>query len=300
MMSRRQRIQQLSFEWIVLLPAILTIGNRGPIQTTATHQLYQKRIPSSRRFLRSEENARIPNILEKRTAPNDFRGPHLVEGHPFRTEGTDAESYEICRDTLKRVAVDGKVCYSQYCEFLGLISNGEISECKHLDSSWVLLFYTTACRNDQDCDHDDAYISLKEDGVNLWGLHVLCEEAMSHTFTRSVVSFEFSIQYNSSLLDKKEIASCVSDATENLLFSSFGCLDEQRRHLERTLIGPEIHQSQNPFHAASRQEKTGKIRLVEKAALRQDAFNPPPEWTQENCPYSITTEVIVLDLGTYG
>jgi hypothetical protein len=178
------------------------------------------------------------------------------------------------------------------------MSHGEISDCKHLDPAWVLLFYTTACRTEKDCDHDDAYISLTEEGVNLWGLHVLCNEVMSNTFTRTVVKFEFSLQYNSSLLNKNEIGSCVETATENLLYASFGCVDEKKRRLEGASIGRETQQAKNRVQSASEQKRRGLEIFVEKAALRQDAFDPPPGWTRETCPYSVTTEVIVLDLGT--
>lgn len=285
----------------------------GRIMVLAAANLDRDR-DGDRPLLRRQENSRIlSNLLEKRTAANDFRGPELVKqgggqeynimGHSFQVDGIGREQYQYCYDTLARVAVDGRVCYEQYCEFLDLLSDGAVSNCQNLDSCWVLLFYSTACDHDRDCSKDKAYISIKDEGLNSWSLHQLCEEAMSNTYTRADVSFEFSIQYNSSLLDKNEIAACVSDATENLLYDSFGCEEYERRHLSKSqsdstsdhdgplqalIVAPALTGHDSDTDPDDRR----------RAALLQEAFGSPEKWTRGNCPFSVTTEVVVVDIGT--
>jgi hypothetical protein len=260
---------------------------------------------------RHESSRKLSNLLEKRTAANDFRGPELVKqgggqeynimGHSFQVNGIGREQYQYCYDTLASVAVDGRVCYEQYCEFLDLISDGEASNCQNLDSCWVLLFYSTACNHDEDCYKDKAYISTKDEGLNSWSLHQLCEEAMSNTFTRVDVSFEFSIQYNSTLLDKNEIAACVSDATENLLYDSFGCEEEERRDLSkrRSNADLQIRNQARPGDSTTA-DPYGNTDPDDRrrVALLQEGFGTPDQWTRENCPFSVTTEVVVVDIGT--
>jgi hypothetical protein len=312
-MDFRRRNQYVSINWLVLIVAILLTEKRLSVCAAEPPQRHQERALFPRRLLRSENEPRIlSNILKKPVDENDFRGPDLVKSDAeaaynllslsFQVNGIGAEQYAYCYVLLGSVAVDGKVCYSQYCEFLKLMSNGEISDCKHLDSFWVQLFYNTACGNKQHCDHDSAHISLKEEGVNLWGLHQLCEEAMSNTFTRTTLSFEFSIQYNSSRLDKGEIADCVSNATENLLYDSFGCVAAGRRQLPviKSSTEHKDYQAKKPADSMPERERGHGHNDFpgRRAFLRQHPFGPPEEWTRENCPYSVTTQVIVSDLGT--
>jgi hypothetical protein len=314
--KRRRRGDQSKMRLTTLAIMIAVYVGRLVVPAAA-HQAHQGQDRhDARPLLRKQDNSRIlSNLLEKRTAANDFRGPELVKqgagqeynimGHNYQASGIGREQFQYCYDTLASVAVDGKVCYEQYCEFLDLLSGGEVSNCNNLDSCWVLLFYSTACDHDEDCSKEKAYISIKDEGLNSWSLYQLCEEAMSNTFTRVDVSFEFSIQYNSTLLDKNEIAACVSDATENLLYDSLGCMDDTRRQLselqsESRTAGLQISHQAPQLAARTRAGRDGDTDPDDRrrAALLQEAFGTPDEWTRENCPFSVTTEVVVVDIGT--
>lgn len=251
----------------------------------------------------------IYKFVEKRPKIPDFRGSKLIHESTMaealsygylHVDGIGTEQFDYCYNALEGVAVDGKVCFPQYKEFLYELSNGQVSE-DDPPEVFVLIFHSTACSNGQDCAHNDPYISLDQEGVNLWVLRVLCEEVLSHLVTETTVSFEFSLRYDPDLLDAPTLAECISNATENLLYDHFGCSNNDDPSRQRELQGLKAVAKSTVSGVGGGSGQAGTPETMEdtrEMALIQEVFSSNAgHWDRDTCPYSVMTEVIILDIG---
>jgi hypothetical protein len=239
------------------------------------------------------------------------------------------DAYEKCFTLLEQESGGDVVTRSEYVSFLGALTDGDLDYVNFddLPELFKLIFYSTACTSGQDCVHENPSISLNTSGVSLRLQQFLCRQVMvgslldsscsrlvlylhslavphvsclldlfqNVTNTEVIVTFGYSIRYDSADVASGDLETCLEIATENLLLDSFDCpydVTTERRRLSST-------HSLDPgdgvvIHDPLVEEFTkSAFRYLEENldSFPSAAPTPSPSPAAADCEYTITATV---------
>lgn len=176
--------------------------------------------------------------------------PHLKGNRDRLTQtlivddGSDNASaaYLKCYRTLDEVSNTGTLNQEQYVEFLKVMTDGRLSinNFQDLAPTYVMVFYTAACTEEDDCVGDNVPeidIGTTEDPVE--DLQLFCKHVLKNTESVAPAAFEYSIRYDPSTLQEDALANCLAEATVNILLERLTtCLSEDggRRLVESNFV----------------------------------------------------------------
>lgn len=146
------------------------------------------------------------------------------------------EETERCLNQFSQVSTDGlSVTQGDYVRFLKKASKGNLaySSFSQLPAEFAMLFYSMACPSagGRTCAAVFPVIPLGSRG-----LASFCNEIRTYLFTSAVVSFDYSVRYDSEKVSHETLILCLSNATKTLLSTHLGC--ESSSSSRQLLIGP--------------------------------------------------------------
>ena len=159
-----------------------------------------QRLRKKKHFRQAHNNPIIDEVAQG----NQLNEVASNQAGQFHTPEPSA-AYVKCRSMLEGVAgSDDLVNKSEYVQFVKSLTGGKVNanSFDDLEGRWSTIFYQTACAQGRECDGDDVTLVLNDTLKNYQHMAKLCYTLMEQATTTAVLTFGYSVRYDSSSISE--------------------------------------------------------------------------------------------------
>lgn len=138
--------------------------------------------------------------------------------------GSMAKCYDLLRTSFPN---QDSISMDNYLAFLRNLSDGMIDYIvfSEIPLVYSVIFYTAACSGEQDCiNRQPELMILPTNPKAQMNLDFFCKSILTFTDTHVTFPFDYSIQYDTSVITEDSLRRCLSSTTQKLLMNHIaGC-----------------------------------------------------------------------------